>query len=131
MAAEEDNSISHILLIVGFLTVLFLFKDYASSKSIPEFHIWGFTLNFGTVWLADVVTFAITLFMFALASIGLLWRWTTLAGYVFYVIAVLIIPAFFAAYILTEHAEVVRLIGSILALGLAITLVIMVSRRAS
>ena len=59
-----------------------------------------------------MVTFAITVSHVRLLVIGLLLH--HLAGYVFYAIAVLIIPA----YILTEHAEVVCFIGSILALVL-------------
>jgi hypothetical protein len=38
---EEQSSTNRILLVVGFLTVLFLFKEYAASGMVPDLEVFG------------------------------------------------------------------------------------------
>lgn len=132
----EEKSTNRILLIVGFLTVLFLFREYSTSNVIPELEVFGFTLKFESIWFINTLTFAVTLFLFAFASIGLLWRWSTIGGYVFYVISVLIIPCFFLAHIVKafvgfqdQHMAYFRVGGLIVCLGILITFIIWLKRR--
>ncbi|HUW42440.1 MAG TPA: hypothetical protein VMV90_15645 [Rectinemataceae bacterium] len=42
---EEQSSTNRILLVVGFLTVFFLFKEYAASGLIPDLEVFGVTVN--------------------------------------------------------------------------------------
>jgi hypothetical protein len=92
-----DKSINRVLLIVGLLTVLFLFKEYVTSAILPEFPLLGLTITFERVWFFDIVLFAITLFLFAFASIGIFWYWSNLTGLVFYFLSVIVIPGYFLA----------------------------------
>lgn len=58
----NDQANTRILLIVGFLTVLFLFKDYAESSTIEDLLIFGVVIRFQELWFINTLTFAITLF---------------------------------------------------------------------
>lgn len=66
---EEESSTNRILLVVGFLTVFFLFREYAASGFIPDLEVFGITVKFEMVRFVNTLVFAATLFLFAAGSI--------------------------------------------------------------
>jgi hypothetical protein len=77
-------------LIVGLLTVLFLFKGYATSNTIPNFQVYGITFKVETFWAIDVIGFFATLVLLALSSFlnNLEQRWTAYGAIYLYRISV-------------------------------------------
>ena len=135
---EEESSTNRILLVVGFLTVLFLFKEYAASGLIPDLEVFGVAVKFETVWFINTLVFAVTLFLFAAGSFlkGYLGYYIAEAGPVFYKISVLMIPLFFIVYagaafirFHDEHWQAFRIGSLVIVIGFVIAAVIYVRRR--
>lgn len=135
---EEQSSTNRILLVVGFLTVLFLFKEYAASGMVPDLEVFGIVVKFETVWFVNTLVFAVTLFLFAAGSFlrGYLGYYVAEAGPVFYKISVLLIPLFFLIYVgaafirfQDEHWMAFRIGGTVIFIGGVIAGVIYIRHR--
>lgn len=130
---EEESSTNRILLGVGFLTVFFLFKEYASSGFIPDLEIFGVTVKFEMIWFINTLIFAVTLFLFAAGSFlrGRLGYYIAEAGPVFYKRSVLMIPVFLLVYLgvafwhfRDEHWQAFRISGYVSLIALTIAAVL-------
>jgi hypothetical protein len=98
-------------------------------NKIPDLQVFGIIIEFSSVWFVNTLTFTITLFMFAFESIGLMWRWARMAGFIFYVISVLIIPGYFLIHVIKAFVDfreqnlgVFRIVGAIIVIGMVITI---------
>ena len=96
-----------IYVIVGFLTTLFLLKDFICSEILPSIKVFDFTITSQNVWFCNVVVFSFCIFLVGIETI-LFFKTLDVAVRIFYLISIMIFPTYLIICLFNKIQELLN-----------------------